>query len=511
MLASSAIRRQREEVLFAQGPFRGRELLGTWPPYDCSVDREERRNDARSVAIAACIHDGRSAQNVLGFADETPMARSTMRGTDRQPALARVLAAATCAILAVATSAALGVPGLLEPPGTAVRTLDRPASPSTAASSSTTKPPKPAGPLALRSDDSSTLKEPPRAKSIPTPRPAARRGAPVRGVPAAITTTSTSIATPSTVPAPTTLARTTTTTTAPRRTAPRVAFTNGSGELVIHDFGTDGKQPVASRASFYPSWSPDGRFLAYGTNAGIEVFDTASSARRVISPPGLGDEWPSWSPDGVTIAFVVDGGLWVMKADGSNRRRLADLGPANYLAAWSPDGRRIAFHAATPVGSSPGYQIFVIGTDGTGLTKLTADRVFGENPMWSPDGAWIAFTGGLPEPGGLYLVRPDGTELQRVADARSSPYYVTWSPSGREVGFVGDDGVLRIIDVRSRAVGVLGVRAVGGLTWAPDGSFVVYAGEGGGGTSSLYRLDRAGGSPVVVAKSTLGGRPTFAP
>ena len=425
------------------------------------------------------------------------------RRTAHQAVVTRVLAATTGAILAVGTSVAVGVPGLLEPRPTSVRTLDRAAPPSTVPA--TTKPPT-AGAAAPGWDDRSTPAEPPRRAPLPV---------------AGVWTTTTSISVPTTpavprTPAvPTTPALPTTTTTSPRPSTPRVAFTNGSYEMLIHDFGTGGRQAVSTGASFYPAWSPDGRLLAYGRDGGIEVFDTISGARRVLSPPpvrpGVRDEWPSWSPDGSRIAFVFDGGLWVMQADGSNRHRLADLGTANYLPAWSPDGSRIAFHATTPVGASPGYQIFVIGTDGTGLTKLTADRVFGENPVWSPDGSWIAFTGGLPEPGGLHLVRPDGTELQRVAGARSSPYYLTWSPSGRELGFVGDDGVLRILDVESSAIAALEAKSVGGLTWSPDGSFVVYAGQCGGGTYRLCRLDRAGGTPVVVAESAAGGRPTFAP
>ena len=59
------------------------------------------------------------------------------------------------------------------------------------------------------------------------------------------------------------------------------------------------------------------------------------------------DGYPSWSPDGRHIAFASErdgnGEIYVMGSDGSNPRRLTYRWAADGLPSWSPDGRHIAF------------------------------------------------------------------------------------------------------------------------------------------------------------------------
>jgi Tol biopolymer transport system component len=273
----------------------------------------------------------------------------------------------------------------------------------------------------------------------------------------------------------TTVAPLSTTTTAPRRPV-RLAFTDtdpgGSFAgyfLRIYDFATGAAQTLATNVSFYPSWSPDGHSLAFGDDQGIEVFDTTSGQRRLLSPPLSGnpprrDTWPS----------------------------------------WSPDGKRIAFHAATP----SGYQIFTIGADGSSPKNLTADQTLGENPMWSPD-AWIAFTGFGKDAGGLFLVRPDGSELHRAGSVGGG--YASWSPDGRWVTYGGSaPSGLHLLDVSTGSDRLL-VAGASVAAWAPDGSFLAFEGTCGGGQQNLCRMTRDGGAITVVADYVAGGRPVFAP
>ena len=99
------------------------------------------------------------------------------------------------------------------------------------------------------------------------------------------------------------------------------------------------------------------------------------------------------------------------------------------------DGKRLAF-----VGRDGNFDIFTVGADGSGTTRITQDEGDNEDPSWSPDGSKIVFKGGLKYGGPpwystatIYTVNLDGSGFSKViqdADARydmhTSPH---WGPA----------------------------------------------------------------------------------
>ena len=140
---------------------------------------------------------------------------------------------------------------------------------------------------------------------------------------------------------------------------------------------------------------------------------------------------PSWSPDGRKIAFTSDGSIYVMNADGSNPTRLTDnLGLwDDFEATWSPDGTRIAYgqRICDENNGICELHINVMTADGTGKEWVGE----GGGPAWSPDGTKIAFSG---QDGGISVMSVDvWNDVHVIAPGMWAK--VAWSPDGTKIVF----------------------------------------------------------------------------
>lgn len=164
-----------------------------------------------------------------------------------------------------------------------------------------------------------------------------------------------------------------------------VSFRSGGLGLWIMD--SDGSKPrQVSEGGVQPSWSPTGEWIAFsdGVEQGDDIGDDTvlDTDIFVVRPDGTGrrsltgirgekEFYPSWSPDGKQIAFVSDMSgrdqVYVMNVDGTGRRQLTRVG-ANSEPAWSADGRYVYVQRTTR-GRSDIMRVPVTGQGTVNLTK----------------------------------------------------------------------------------------------------------------------------------------------
>ncbi len=200
-----------------------------------------------------------------------------------------------------------------------------------------------------------------------------------------------------------------------------------------------------------PAISPDGSTVAFvrraSKNAPTALWTIGMDGSRAhaIVPASVDVADPSWSPDGRWIAFtgvVTDvRALFLVHPDGSAMHVLP-FTPASSVSspAWSPDGRQLVV-SATPytnnVGADRTADLWIIGVDGSDLRNLTSTPDVSETePAYSPGDTHIAFV----TPDGIEQMPADGGSPEILVPASGlaedrPPTQPGWSPDGRYLAF----------------------------------------------------------------------------
>jgi serine/threonine-protein kinase len=298
---------------------------------------------------------------------------------------------------------------------------------------------------------------------------------------------------------------------------------DGLPRVELRDIAGGPPRPVPKEVGGFqrfPALSPDGTRILVLTDRGLTLIDPKGSPPRVLAHEG----WtPAWSPDGRWVVYGSDTALFVGSVD-SGGGKVIYRGNKPGTPAVSPDGRRIAFATGSSGfhwegNLSPGA-LWSIAPDGSDLRQLTAGG-FNTSPIWLRDGRALLFIS--DRDGGRDIYQLD---LDRSGGPRGPPRRFTTGMNAERIALSGD-GTRLVWSVTTESSNIWavplsaeepapisharpltqGTRVIEGFDLSPDGEWLYFDSDHKG-ISHIFKRRVAGGEEIQL---TDGPAPDFGP
>ncbi len=198
--------------------------------------------------------------------------------------------------------------------------------------------------------------------------------------------------------------------------------------FIVNTNGDSLIQLTASYQDFSPSWSYDGKYIAYTKSicdpeCGISIYNINNNTKKIVGKYG---GYASWGKNSDKIYYyhtlyikrqgshISDYKGFVFKRIDINTLKEDSLSYVSNTDLWladctiSPDEEDLLFSASE--GTPPQIYIWKINLKQASLLKMT----IGNHPSFSPDGLTIVYTNTSKEEGGLWVMKRDGSDKRRL-------------------------------------------------------------------------------------------------
>jgi Tol biopolymer transport system component len=285
-------------------------------------------------------------------------------------------------------------------------------------------------------------------------------------------------------------------------------------------------QPPALDADLSPSFSPDGRYLAYARHLSLGISDLyilevakeggpATVARRLTNWNRM-NRSPVWSHNGKEVFFVGDEPrigprIWRVPAFAKgDARRINQLGDGITSLALSRRARRLVYSKEIEDWNIWRLDLAQAGgarARGRALLSPVIASTYGDfQPQYSPDGKHIVFKSNRSGDQEIWIANRDGSsprQLTRLHAAISG--YPRWSPNGKYIVFHSrPSGYANIytVNVETGSYRALTAGTTNDTTasWSHNGKWIYFQSQRAG-TSQIWRVPAEGGSASQITKN----------
>lgn len=288
-------------------------------------------------------------------------------------------------------------------------------------------------------------------------------------------------------------------------------------------------RPSATSGPSFPSWSPDGRQLAFSMEGSIWVISASGGeATQVTSSPSY-DSQPQWSPDGKSLLYSADLGtateLFIVDLPSRQTRQLTTFGRITVDPRWSPDGKTIAFASGRTgswgTGDSVYFRIWTMPVEGgpaVAVTRASAPATSAATqgasvqnvhiqPSFSPDGRTIVFMSRHPPASGrtvtgsgwIWQIARTGGE-PKLVHIEETLYQArpTIAPDGSRIAYISSrhgKNTLTVlpVDGGEPVAMTYGPAEEFHPAWSPDSSQIAFVDNSDDGRLALWVIGANGG------------------
>lgn len=232
-----------------------------------------------------------------------------------------------------------------------------------------------------------------------------------------------------------------------------IVFENG-GKLHLLDLASETSTPISIRVSAdLPevrqqlkdaskniqnfSLSPTGKRALFEARGEIfTVPEKHGSVRNLTNTSGVAERYPTWSPDGKYVAYFADNTgeyeLYIQPGDGKGKARQITSGGSvyRYAPVWAPNSKGIAFSDKTG-------QLFVLNIDDGKPEAVDRDEwTFMNRFSWSPDSRWLAYSKNMPNRlAAIFIYDADEKTTRQVTSEFYEDFWPVFGPEGKYLFF----------------------------------------------------------------------------